>query len=68
MDSHTINVHKVKELIDRGYAYLPANKNLKNAVLVIGDTGVGKSTILSYLAGKKLVVRNEGLNYVIDAV
>lgn len=57
MDSHTINVNKVKELIDRGYAYLPPNKNLKKAVLVIGDTGVGKSTILSYLAGKKLVAR-----------
>jgi GTPase SAR1 family protein len=34
--------------------------------LVLGDTGVGKTTILSYLGNKKLVVRMHGLNAVLD--
>jgi ABC-type nitrate/sulfonate/bicarbonate transport system ATPase subunit len=37
-------------------------------VLVIGDTGVGKSTILSLMAGRNLVVKHNGLNTVIDSV
>lgn len=36
-------------------------------VLTIGDTGVGKSTILSYLNGAQLVVRAEGMKFVLDA-
>jgi GTPase Era involved in 16S rRNA processing len=28
---------------------------------VVGDTGVGKSTILNYLAGNKLMVKSDGL-------
>lgn len=32
---------------------------------MIGDTGVGKSTVISFLAKKKLVVKHNGLNTVI---
>jgi GTPase Era involved in 16S rRNA processing len=35
-------------------------------VLVIGDTGVGKSTIMSFLSGSSLVVRYEGLKPTLD--
>jgi putative ribosome biogenesis GTPase RsgA len=28
---------------------------------VVGDTGVGKSTIMNFIAGNKLVVKIEGL-------
>ncbi len=35
-------------------------------MLVIGDTGVGKSTIMSFLAGSNLVVRYEGLKPTLD--
>lgn len=35
-------------------------------MLAIGDTGVGKSTILSYLNGAKLVVKMEGMKAVLD--
>jgi type IV secretory pathway VirB4 component len=35
--------------------------------LVIGDTGVGKTTILSFLAKKNLVVKVHGLNTILDS-
>ena len=35
-------------------------------MLVIGDTGVGKSTIMSFLSGSNLVVRYEGLKPTLD--
>jgi len=35
-------------------------------VLVIGDTGVGKSTIMSFLSGNNLTVRYDGLKPTID--
>lgn len=46
---------------------IPVDKKHKNAVLVIGDTGVGKTTILSFLARRKLVVKVVGLNTVLDS-
>jgi ribosome biogenesis GTPase A len=63
-----ININKIKHLIDLGYNALPsrADSNHTKAVLVIGDTGVGKSTIISHLAGKELVVKHNGLNTVLD--
>jgi len=29
--------------------------------MVIGDTGVGKSTVMNFLAGNKLIVKIQGL-------
>ena len=35
--------------------------DLESVVYIVGDAGVGKSTLLNYLAGKKLrVVENHG--------
>lgn len=33
---------------------------------MIGDTGVGKSTIMSYLNGTKLIVKYDGLKPTLD--
>jgi len=54
--------------MDQGFRALKAPKGSRQAVLVIGDTGVGKSTIISLLAGLKLVVKHNGLNTIIDSV
>lgn len=35
--------------------------------MVIGDTGVGKTTILSFLAKRKLFVKILGLNTILDS-
>lgn len=42
------------------------DKDNSQAVIVIGDTGVGKSTILSFLSGSELVVRFDGLKPTLD--
>jgi len=67
-DTHTLNVTRIRELMEQGFRFLKAPKGNREAVLVIGDTGVGKSTIISLLAGRKLVVKHNGLNTVIDSV
>lgn len=33
---------------------------------MIGDTGVGKSTIMSFLNGSKLIVKSDGLKATLD--
>ena len=63
----TLNLFKLKRLIDSGVASIPADKKHNSAVLVIGDTGVGKTTILSFLAKRKLFVRTYGLNTILDS-
>ena len=35
---------------------------------MIGDTGVGKSTIMSFLSGHELVVKFDGLKPTLDTV
>lgn len=35
--------------------------------MVIGDTGVGKTTILSFLAKRKLYIKVHGLNTILDS-
>lgn len=62
-----INLYKLKTLIDSGIASIPSDKNHQNAVLVIGDTGVGKTTILSFLAKRKLFIKIHGLNTILDS-
>lgn len=46
-----INLEKLKELINNGIARIPKDPNANEAVIVIGDTGVGKSTLLAFLSG-----------------
>lgn len=62
-----LNLFKLKRLIDSGITSIPVDKKHKSAVLVIGDTGVGKTTILSFLAKRKLFIKIHGLNTILDA-
>lgn len=64
---NTLNLVKLKRLIDSGIASIPVDKKHQNAVLVIGDTGVGKTTILSFLAKRKLYIKIHGLNTILDS-
>ena len=52
MSEHTINLAKLKELIRNGITAIPKDEEAHEAVIVIGDTGVGKSTILNFLDGR----------------
>ena len=65
-DSNPIDLPKLKELIRGGLSAIPVDNENPQAILVIGDTGVGKSTIMSFLAGSNLVVRYEGLKPTLD--
>lgn len=62
-----MNLLKLKRLIDSGIASIPADPKFNSAVLVIGDTGVGKTTILSFLAKRKLYIKIMGLNTILDS-
>jgi flagellar biosynthesis GTPase FlhF len=57
-----LNLFKLKNLFNSGMASIPIDKKHNSAVLVIGDTGVGKTTILSFLARRKLYIKIHGLN------
>lgn len=57
---------KLKLLIHNGLEAIPVDKATPQAVIVIGDTGVGKSTIMSFLSGSSLVIRYEGLKPTLD--
>lgn len=46
-----LNLQKLKEMIKNGISCIPKDPNCNEAVIVIGDTGVGKSTILAFLYG-----------------
>jgi ABC-type nitrate/sulfonate/bicarbonate transport system ATPase subunit len=46
-----INLGKLKNMIHNGISRIPKDPNANEAVIVIGDTGVGKSTILAFLSG-----------------
>ena len=50
-DSNPINLPMLKRLIHEGLSAIPVDKENEEAIIVIGDTGVGKSTIMSFLAG-----------------
>ena len=52
-----LNLQKLKDLIKVGIASIPKDEECEEAILVIGDTGVGKSTIMNFLYGSKLIVK-----------
>ena len=56
-----IDMPLLRNKIIEGITHLQISANEKEAVLFIGDTGVGKSTLLSYLIGQSLQVREVGL-------
>lgn len=68
IDFNPIDLPKLKQLIHDGITAIPVDKDNASAVLVIGDTGVGKSTILSFLSGSPLVVKFDGLKPTLDNV
>lgn len=61
-----INLIKLKQMIKDGISSIPKDPNANEAVIVIGDTGVGKSTILAFLSGAELFVRYDGLKPILD--
>lgn len=56
-----LNLDKLKDLIKRGISAIPKDESAQEAIIVIGDTGVGKSTVMNFLAGNELMVRCQGL-------
>jgi energy-coupling factor transporter ATP-binding protein EcfA2 len=65
-DGKPINLPQLKQLIHSGLEAIPIDKDNQEAIIVIGDTGVGKSTIMSFLAGAQLVVKYDGLKPYLD--
>ena len=61
-----LNLGKLKDMIHNGISRIPKDPNADEAVIVIGDTGVGKSTILAFLSGGELFVRYDGLKPTLD--
>jgi len=47
-----LDLLKLKSMIKNGIASIPKDPNAEQAVIVIGDTGVGKSTMLAFLSGQ----------------
>lgn len=66
MENTPIDLARLKEMIRKGVQAIPVDNTSESAVLVIGDTGVGKSTILSFLSGAELTVRLDGLKPRLD--
>lgn len=56
-----INMQLLRTKIVEGISEIQKSVNEKEAILFIGDTGVGKSTLLSYLIGHQLKVCEVGL-------
>ena len=67
MQDNGLNLFKLKRLIDSGVTSIPVDKKHDSAVLVIGDTGVGKTTILWFLSKRKVLVKIHGLNTILDS-
>lgn len=61
-----INLAKLRDMIKNGISRIPKDPNADEAIIVIGDTGVGKSTILAFLSGAELYVRYENLKPTLD--
>lgn len=47
-----LDLGKLKNLIKTGTSNIPKDPNADQAVIFIGDTGVGKSTVLAFLSGQ----------------
>ncbi|CAG7838317.1 unnamed protein product [Allacma fusca] len=56
------------DLIKRGQQEIPFSKNYKNVVLVVGNTGAGKTTLTKFITGQPLIAyRKAGRNLIKDA-
>lgn len=61
-----LNLLKIKDMIRQGISRIPKDPICNEAVIVIGDTGVGKSTILTFLSGEEMTVRYDGLKPILE--
>lgn len=61
-----LNLLKLREMIKNGISRIPKDPNCNEAIIVIGDTGVGKSTIMAFLSGAEMTVRYDGLRPILD--
>ena len=52
-----LNLTKLQQLIKVGISSIPKDEQCEEAIIVIGDTGVGKSTIMNFLDQRKLIVK-----------
>ena len=65
-DTRPIDLNQLKSMIHYGLEAIPYDAKTSQAVLMIGDTGVGKSTIMSFLSGASMTIRYEGLKPTLD--
>ena len=61
----SLNLEKLKNLIKNGMSAIEREEKTKEAILVIGDTGVGKSTVINFLSGNQLFVKDAGLKTIL---
>jgi GTP1/Obg family GTP-binding protein len=61
-----LNLLKLREMIKNGISRIPKDDLCNEAIIVIGDTGVGKSTIMAFLSGAEMTVRYDGLKPILD--
>jgi GTP-binding protein EngB required for normal cell division len=63
-----LNLMKLREMIKNGISRIPKDASCNEAIIVIGDTGVGKSTIMAFLSGAEMTVRYDGLKPILDCL
>lgn len=61
-----MDIQKLSQDIKTVKSRLELHKNHKECTFVLGATGGGKSTLISYLGGAKFTVGKKGLGYVIS--
>lgn len=67
-EDRPLNLRELKQLIRLGISEIPLDHRNEKAVLLIGDTGVGKSTIINFLSGDELIIKFDGLKPTLDAL
>ncbi len=57
IDPHRVNLKKLKSLFEEAFEKIKAAQN-QEVVLVVGNTGAGKSTSINYLMGSKMFLNS----------
>jgi len=58
IDPHRVNLKKLKNLFEEAFEKIKAAQN-QEVVLVVGNTGAGKSTSINYLMGSKMLLNSQ---------
>ena len=61
MAQQPLDFKYLQEILISGIKEMQLNANLGDAVFFMGDTGVGKSTLMTYTLGEKLTISQIGL-------